>query len=546
MPNLTQSLRSYDLGHLRIIAEHWGVDFEAPDAQSAIGHLIPRLLDDELAEEIVDGLPQKGRDALKDLLQNSGRLSWPLFARRYGEIREMGPGRRDRERPDRGPASVVETLWYSALVARAFFDTTDGPQEFAYIPEDLIPFIYISQGQHASSGSHAVDDPLGRPASPEERTQVILASDHLVDDATTFLAALRIGFPTRFQEGSPTEGLLHSLLTAAGLLNSDGTPIPDPTRAFLEASRGEALAQLARAWLGSSSIDEIRLLPGLRMEGEWENDPLRTRQTILDFLSGVPKGAWWSLSAFVAAIKEHHPDFQRPAGNYDSWYLRDKDTSEYLRGFEHWDDVDGALIEFIITGPLHWLGVFDLAAPEEDESTTAFRYTRWAANLLKGIAPEGLSAEEARIHIRSDGRVNVPRLTPRSVRYQVARFCTWETEKSDEYRYRLTPSALSNAAQQNLRLNHLLALLQCYADGIPPSITKALTRWDDEGTVARIEHLSVLRLSSPEVLHSLRRSRAARFLGDPLGPTTIVVSLGAEVRVLAVLAEMGYLGEVVE
>jgi hypothetical protein len=51
----------------------------------------------------------------------------------------------------------------------------------------------------------------------------------------------------------------------------------------------------------------------------------------------------------------------------------------------------------------------------------------------------------------------------------------------------------------------------------------------------------LLRLSSPEILAALRRSRAARFLGDPLGPTTIIIQAGAQAKIFAALAEMGYL-----
>jgi hypothetical protein len=54
----------------------------------------------------------------------------------------------------------------------------------------------------------------------------------------------------------------------------------------------------------------------------------------------------------------------------------------------------------------------------------------------------------------------------------------------------------------------------------------------------------VLRLNSPQILEELRASRAARFLGDPLGPTTVIVKPGAREKVLAALLEMGYLGEI--
>jgi hypothetical protein len=60
-----------------------------------------------------------------------------------------------------------------------------------------------------------------------------------------------------------------------------------------------------------------------------------------------------------------------------------------------------------------------------------------------------------------------------------------------------------------------------------------------------MEQVLVLRLSSPEILQELRTSRAARFLGDPLGLTTVIVKTGARDKVLAALAEMGYLGEII-
>jgi hypothetical protein len=58
--------------------------------------------------------------------------------------------------------------------------------------------------------------------------------------------------------------------------------------------------------------------------------------------------------------------------------------------------------------------------------------------------------------------------------------------------------------------------------------------------------VTILRLSSPQVLKALRASRASRFLGDPLGPTTIIIKSGTGEKVLAALVEMGYLGEILE
>ncbi|MGW8250344.1 MAG: helicase-associated domain-containing protein, partial [Anaerolineales bacterium] len=195
------------------------------------------------------------------------------------------------------------------------------------------------------------------------------------------------------------------------------------------------------------------------------------------------------------------------------------------------------------TGPLHWLGVLDLAAPAPDATPTAFRFSRWGEALLAGAPPEAMDGEDENFLISSDARIRVPRLVPRSARYQLARFSEWESENPQAYLYRLTPPSLERARDQGLRVVHLLTLLRRYALAVPPSLVSALERWQEHGTQARLDRVTVLRLKDPELLQMLRGSRAARFLGEPLGPTAVIVHEGAWEKVLAVLAEMGYLGE---
>jgi hypothetical protein len=333
------------------------------------------------------------------------------------------------------------------------------------------------------------------------------------------------------------------LLASHGLLDETLQPHPEATRLFLEAPRGLALAALARAWSESQSFNELRMIPGLSSEGSWQNDPLQARQSLLRFIHTLPQGKWWQLGSFIAAVKEQQPDFQRRGGEYDTWFIRRIDTGEFLRGFEHWEDVEGALLTYAICGPLAWLGMVDLAAAQPDGPVTAFRLSAWGQTLLTGETPRGLPAEEAGLIVRSDACIHAPRLAPRTARYQLARFCQWEKESPDGYDYRLTPVSLARASQQGLAVQHLLILLRKSAEALPPSLVKALERWEAHGSQVRIESLSVLRFHSPEVLQALRSSRAARFLGEPLGPAAVAVKPGAEQKVLAVLAELGYLGE---
>ena len=47
-----------------------------------------------------------------------------------------------------------------------------------------------------------------------------------------------------------------------------------------------------------------------------------------------------------------------------SWFIRREGSEQYLRGFAHWEAVEGELLRYMIAGPLHWLGVTDIAFSE--------------------------------------------------------------------------------------------------------------------------------------------------------------------------------------
>jgi len=550
MPDLNQSLQKRDIGHLRIVAGIWGVDLRAVETHAALKELTTSMLNKQLVGEIVESLPAEAKSALDALGEAGGNISWATFSRKFGEIREVGPGRRDREQVHLDPTSAAEILFYRGLLARAFFDTPSGVQEFAFIPEDLSALI-DSKWHRNNRGKGKMIMPsaplkpageyLGRPASPKEREHPLPASDRLVDDATTLLAALRMGrvLPETL---IPVQVVMKFLSTAKIIV--DGSPQIEPVRSFLETSRQAALQELVEAWRVSEDFNELHQLPGLVCEGEWTNQPRVTRKFILGLLDALPAGKWWSLPGFVGAIKERHPDFQRPAGDYNSWFIKRFSDGMFLRGFATWDEVDGALIRYLITCPLYWLGLAELATPEESEAFSAFRLLSKDEELKSVIRSSALD-EKGKLTVTSTGKITVPRLAPRAARYQIARFCEWDEAKLDEYRYHLTITSLNRARQQGLKVSQLLGLLaKNPAAEIPPAVVKMLKRWERVGTEARLEVQTVLRVSRPEVLEELRRSKAGRFLGESLGPVTAIVKSGAKDRVLAALAELGLLAEV--
>lgn len=536
MPDLVHSLQNCDIGHLRIVAGLWGVELTSADADVALKELSAALLHPELVGETIDILPSDARSALVTLAETDGKMPWAAFTRQFGEVRQAGPGRRDREQIYLNAVSAAETLFYRALLARAFFDTPSGAQEFAYIPEDMFKLIsvgatYLVPVGYVSPLPKISGEPLGHLATPQERQHPIPASDRLLDDATTFLAALRMGLEP--PEMQVPVGVIRLLLEAAKVIVK-GSPQAGAVKGFLEMPRGEALSMLAKAWQASEVFNELRLLPGIQCEGEWANQPLVTREFLLGLLNAIPEGKWWSLPAFVRGIKERYPDFQRPAGDYDSWFIKRTSDGIYLRGFASWDEVDGALVRYFVTGPLFWLGRVEWASAEKKGTETAFKVNE------KRVT----SNENGKLTVTSSGKIAVPRSVPRVTRYLISRFCEWDDEKPEEYRYRVSTRSLKKAGEQGLKVGQLLSLLAKNAAAeIPPAFVKALKRWETNGTEARVEMQVVLRVSSPKVLDELRKSKAGRFLGETLGPVTAIVKPGAQAKVLAALAEMGLLAE---
>jgi hypothetical protein len=109
-------------------------------------------------------------------------------------------------------------------VGRAFQETPKGPEEFAFIPTDLLVLL--------PAPVSAAPAPLGRPASPVERAHPLPANDRLLDHACTLLAALRSGIElARFtNQDLPADTYplspapLKLLLSTAGLLDERPAP----------------------------------------------------------------------------------------------------------------------------------------------------------------------------------------------------------------------------------------------------------------------------------------------------------------------------------
>lgn len=540
MPDLKYCINSRDNGFLKIIVELWGLETQSADPESLSKEIQCQLAAEDLFREVIAALPTEAQKALAFLASANGVLPWSAFTNKFGGLRDIGPIQRDREKIYRNPISATEMLWFRALIGREFLEYRGTIQECAYTPEEFKAWLSVP--------APSKKKPL-IPISLSNDWIVSKANDKILDLTCTVLAALRRPDSPELLKALnpplPIENLL-TLLSALKLTSPDGLPSADSARPFLEMERAQVLSLLVSGWKDSDKYNEVMLTPGLRFEGKHFIDPRQVRAKVIEYINALEADEWVAIDDFINWIHEVAPDILRQAGDYDHWLIRSTLTNEPLRGFSSWFEVEGQIIRHILTGTMHWLGLLDLASSREGETPSLFQKSAWFEALLNDQLPGGLLAENDPIVISSSGLLHMTRHTPRIARYQVSRFGEWTQSPKSDFVYRLSPHSLTAAADQGLTTAHLIRLLRKYGKNLPPpSLVKAIKRWQEVGNEASIESLCVLRVTSPEILKQLRESSAGHYLGDSLGPVSVVVKKAGVEKVRAALTKIGCLADII-
>jgi len=538
MPDLKSSLKELDKDFLQIVARMWEVEDNGSEPEELSDLLLKTLRNPQLFMRILEQIQPDSKAALNDLISHHGKIPWGLFCRQHGELRIMGSGKVEREEPQLHPISTTEWLWYRGIIFKSFFGQGTELQEYAYLPDEFLHFL-------RPSSDSQMDQPVGNVIQIEKAWHIQEANDHIVDDTCTLLSALRMGksLDDFSQFNIPVE-ILIELLFLAGILDEHHQPSAEKTRQFLETPRIQALSSLVFTWLDSKRFNELLMIPDFVCEGRLKNHPLEARNEIIKYFRRLPVNQWWDTSSFIEGIRMVDPDFLRPAGDYESWLIRDRSTNEYLRGFSNWDKVEGRLI-FLILNLCRWLGMMDLACQESTGLPAAFRITDSGKALLDRKIPAVQMDENEKITARSNGQLLLPRFVHRAVRYQIARFCEWLGEKEDAYRYFISPTTLQQAERQDLKISQLVALLKKNGkQPLPPTLLQALQHWEKNHLQAHFDQAVLLRVTESTILDQLERSRAKRFLLERISPTLMVIKSGGQNAVQQTLIELGYLSEI--
>ena len=562
--NLHRALLDYGPVLLAAIAERRGVELTVSRGRETAEQLATALLDPESVQEVVAWLPPHHRAALDAVAAAGGRLPAARFSRDHGTVRRMGPGRLEREKPWRDPQSPAEAVYYAGLLFFGFDKVEGQIMEVVFVPDDLLPLLPTVEA--GADGFFIATVPTPRVVRDAGRA--------FAEDLTTLLAWVETDAPRpqhdrtlhprdliqineRLMSPQDLIGVCHEqetgrlalLLHLARRLrlmdHSEGQlRLHRPaTRDWLRADPPSQMLTLQEAWYNDAEWNDLWHVPSLRPERTgWHNDPLTTRLCLLEHLARCPDGEWISLESFIAAIKKSNPDFQRPPDVYNTWYIRDATSGEYLMGYEHWDQVEGALIAYLIGGLLHWLGVTALGFERQEAAPTAFRLTPGGAFFLR--LTDQAAETPALPSMAVDADLTVRALAGGNLydRFQLARIAEWQAY-GKVFIYRITRASLRRALSQGIRLDQMLTFLKRVTSArLPPKAVEVLRGWAGRYGEVRLIRAVVLETKTVAIMRELRAHPAiSPLLGEPLSPTRTLVPERNWGKVLTLLGQAGYL-----
>jgi hypothetical protein len=489
---------------LQVLAELRNAFLDGADTrEQAIKLLAAQVTDPisvQMAYQEVTDLAANAKQAIEMLLKESSEMTEAHFSREFGSIRQMGPAKLERETPWLYPESVAELLYYYGLIGRGFKGAGKDAHTVIYLPSDITPWLPHPQNLALAEGL-----PI-RPVAPPPASRTLPGDDSFLQDLGTFLGFLHTErlrltptgphpedvdrFVQRLQmpfSGDEPElntrlALLLHLSNRLGFLRRGEQDVIQLTsnrvRAFLDKTRAEQRLALWEAWRDSAEWNDLCHTPGLECTetGAWHNDPLQTRTTLLSLLAKLQPGAWYSRHDIVRTIKEVEPDFQRPAGDYDTWYIRKNNTQEFLKGFGQWDAVEGALLRFLFSGPFYWLMAFDLAEPSAGDDLL-FSLSQWGARWLGHDVPEPHEQIRRSITADDDFTLTVAPGIPLVDRFRIERFAQWQASYPS-YVYQINQRSLKRATDEGITSQQIIDFLKNHSTLLPEKVTAAILRYN--------------------------------------------------------------------
>ncbi len=558
MPGMQQSLLQQGTGYLKAVCSLWGLSSLSGFSDSATaGLLMEKILRPNVAESLILNAEENVTRAVKLLVRNNGSLPFQVFRARFGDVRVMGEVRLEREKPWLSLQSATEWLWYHGIIQIGMLPLEKRDRaaidEFVFIPDELFAVLSTAQGFFVSDEEKT--DLIIRPASPEEVSQSKPADDTIVDLCCILLAAYRTGNsiePLEAVYGTRETKFLYRLLDIMQIIEPGGIPNPEKTQTFLQISRDQTIAQLFAAWANTAAVDDLRAVETLLVDDLADYSPEWIRGAVLSELSRITENQWWSVGSFISHFRISQPNFLRPNGENTTWLIR----NQVMDHFNQWENIEGFYVRYLLSGPLNWLGLVDVAYKKEISGADlpnicAFRIQKKWKKLLQNFRKEiefpavisGHGSEQELPRINADGRILLSNKTSRIFRYHTARYCDWGKIEKKQWEFRITPQSLQRARENGLTINSYIGMMRRISGkGVPEKLLAAMVQWDQKHTQASIYQATLLTVSDPEWIEALiSQKNTARWIEQQINKNTIIIKPKGENVIRRALIELGAL-----
>ena len=565
MKLLKEALVDYDLILLQGIAAKRGLEPPANRNPERLTAFCEALLSPVSVAIVLDDLTPDEQAALDALVAQGNVMDAARFGRQFGEIRSMGSNRMLRETPWNEPLNTAEGLWYRGLIFKGFQHTLNGPEEIVFIPDDLQANLPLPPAENpqfqvalASPPTHSQESHL---SAREDLFMLLVylqtnppqwpADDEIpLPHLTPLLEQLSYRLALEHTEvGQHWLAFLFHLGRRLNFFSQQGSLLRLNTRVvrgWLQKSAGQQIQQLQAAWRSDPTWNDLWHVPGLHPKPTgWDNSPLLGRAKILGYLAELSVAEWFKIDTFVRAIKKVEPEFQRPAGDFQSWYIYDAEGRS-LMGFEHWDQIEGGLIRYLLTTMLYNLGMVDLGAPGDGLPPHTFRITALGhAFLQPDSKPLPTEARPiAPLYIEATKfAVRVPHNASLYDRFQLARFTQFGRREKGRVIYQITRARYLEALAQRITFEQIVTFLTRATKGQTPlAIVEALRTWGTRADAVKLEQHTILRVNNPALTPELlNHPEIAPLLGQPLGTDALLVPEANVAELRRLLVAHGYL-----
>ena len=471
---------------LEAIAEGWGVALTDEQTDEIVDRLVVEMTHIEGIRIVLQRLGDVERQALA-FVAVQGQVRSHVMTRKYGGIRRLGPGRLEWQKAWRDPVSPVEHLWFLGLLHREYGVDSVYHGEVFFVPPDLqgaLPPMEVALP--AFRVEHVRKPPTARDDRDALARDVFAMLAHLRKNSVRAKRGVlakhefaRLRPRLAGSEQPQRMRFLHHICEEAGLIfRGDGVWRPtDEAAGWLKDGALARRRALYHTWLEDRNCNDLCMVPDVVCEDTgWRSDPVLARRGILDHLLKCPTDAWLRVTSLVDSIHDVDPDFMRPDGDYESWYIRDARTGHYLMGYDNWDKVEGALIRYFVEYPLYWLGVVAIGYLQGEDGASCFRLTDSCA------ATVGLhELDEAPVQqmiVQSNLRVIVPLTASWYDRYLLERFARWEGEEHGTARYVIDDASVRACLARGVSINQILAFLRrATGDTVPAGALRSIESW---------------------------------------------------------------------